>query len=154
MKILVLSDSHGKEGYVYDIMRANTDVNAVIHLGDGEDDMGLALAELPAFRNKPVYQVRGNCDPEGLPQCLFENIGGFRFYITHGHMQQVKYGKFKLLGDARKMDRNVVLFGHTHSQFLEEYDGTWLFNPGAVVNLNYGLILINEAKHEIGFEHF
>ncbi len=69
-------------------------------------------------------------------------------------MQQVKYGKFKLLGDARKMDRNVVLFGHTHSQCLEEHEGTWLFNPGAVVNLNYGVIKIDETKHNIEFEHF
>ena len=154
MKILVLSDSHGKEGYVYDIMRNNTDADVVIHLGDGEDDLSLALANLPAFGNKRIYQVRGNCDPEGLPEGRFENIGGFRFYLTHGHRQQVKYGKYALLGDARKMDRNVVLFGHTHTQFFEDYDGTRLFNPGAVIDLHYGVINIDEAKHEIKFEHF
>ncbi len=154
MKILVMSDSHGEDGYVYDIMRDNTDADIVIHLGDGEDDLGLALTELPAFGNKRILQVRGNCDPIGLQEGLFENIGGFRFYLTHGHMHRVKYGKFELLADARQMDRNVVLFGHTHSQFLEEYDGTWLFNPGAVIDLHYGVITINEEKHEIGFEHF
>ncbi len=154
MKILVLSDSHGNEGYVYDIMSKHTDVDAVIHLGDGEDDLRLGLGELPAFGKKRVYQVRGNCDLPGLPECRFDNIGGFRFYITHGYKQQVKYGRSFILADARKLDRNVVLFGHTHVQLLEEHDGVWLFNPGAVRDLHYGVITIDEGKHEIRFELF
>lgn len=154
MKILVMSDSHGKEGYVYDIMKNNTDADVVIHLGDGEDDLGLSIAELPAFQNKRILQVRGNCDPAGLPEGRFENIGGFRFYLTHGHRHQVKYGKFQLLADARKMERDVALFGHTHTQFFEEYDGVRLFNPGAVIDLHYGVITINESTHTINFEHF
>jgi putative phosphoesterase len=154
MKILVLSDSHGNEGYVYDIMRVNAGVDAVIHLGDGEDDMMLSFRELPAFGNKPVYQVRGNCDPAGHSEGLIEDIGGFRFYITHGHLQQVKYSKMKLAIDAKKIGAQVALFGHTHQQFLENYLGVWLFNPGAVCSLHYGVITIDEAKHEIEFEHY
>ena len=125
----------------------------VIHLGDGEDDLGLAIQELPAFRNKPVLQVRGNCDPRGLQEGLIENIAGYRFYITHGHMHRVKSGIYTLLEDAKQIDRNVVLFGHTHCQFLEEYDGIYLFNPGAVKDLNYGLITIDEKTGDIEFEH-
>lgn len=155
MKILVLSDSHGRERYTYDIMAENTDTDLLIHLGDGEDDIDLGLKMLPAFGNTRVIRVKGNCDfGSPLPETSFDNIGGFRFYITHGYRQSVKSGLLIALGDAIKLDRNVVLFGHTHEQFYDERHGVHLFNPGAVQNFEYGVITIDEKSGTIHFEHF
>lgn len=155
MKILVLSDSHGRETYTYEIMAANTDADVLIHLGDGEDDIDLGLRMIPAFGNTKVIRVRGNCDGDSpLPETSFDNIGDYRFYITHGYRQSVKSGHFLILSDAVKLNRNVVLFGHTHEQFYEEKHGVQLFNPGAVCSYEYGVITIDEKDGTIKFEHF
>ncbi|MCQ2536906.1 MAG: YfcE family phosphodiesterase [Lachnospiraceae bacterium] len=155
MKILVLSDSHGRETATYEIMAEHTDSDVVIHLGDGEDDIDLGLRELPAFGNKRFIRVRGNCDlGSGLPETSFDNLGGYKFYITHGYRQGVKSGVHLILGEALKNDRNVVLFGHTHQQFYEERHGVHLFNPGSVQRYEYGVIIINEKDGTIKFEHF
>lgn len=154
MKILVLSDSHGSEMQVYEIMADNTDTDIVIHLGDGEDDLDLALRELPAFGNKRVIHVKGNCDlGSPLPESSLDNIGDYRFFCTHGHRQRVKSGKGILLEDALELGRNVVLFGHTHEQFFDERQGVYMFNPGSAANLEYGVITIN-YDGSIEFEHF
>ena len=78
IKILVLSDSHGLENYVYSIVAENMDCDIIIHLGDGAyKDMDL-LGELPGYSDKKVYRVRGNCDMgSDLPVTLFENIGDY-----------------------------------------------------------------------------
>lgn len=155
MKILVMSDSHGREMAAYEIMAAHTDVDILIHLGDGEDDIDLGLRELPAFGNKRIIRVKGNCDlGSPLPETSFDNIGGFKFYITHGYRQSVKSGLNLILGDALKNERNVVLFGHTHEAFYDERHGVYLFNPGAVQRFEYGIITIDEKEGTIGFEHF
>ncbi len=153
MKIVVLSDSHGKEGYVYDILIKNTDADMIIHLGDGVGDLDLSLFEIPSFKNKPVIRVLGNCDFFGdYPFTTFENICGYRFYITHGYRQNVKQGLSQIKWDAEKNDRNVILYGHTHIPYLEEHDGLHIFNPGAVANLQYGIITI-DRDNAIRFEH-
>ena len=151
MKILVLSDSHGRDQYLAAIVYNHLDCDIIIHLGDGEHDFDL-IRDLPEMQKKRIIQVRGNCDfNSDLPITSFENIGPYRFYLTHGYQQHVKYGTDYLRLDAEKFHCQVALFGHTHHPVEDYKDGVYLFNPGAVCNGRYGIIeLVGE---DILFRH-
>lgn len=151
MKILVLSDSHGKEEYLYTTVYEHLDSDVIIHLGDGERDMDV-LRDLPAVQRKRIIQVAGNCDyASQLPTTTFETIGGYKFYITHGHMQHVKMGYDLITLDAKKQKRQVVLFGHTHQPYFSEENGIYLFNPGSLYRGEYGIISVVDT--ELTFHH-
>ncbi len=148
MKILVMSDSHGRDEYVYSIIAENMDADVIIHLGDGPNDID--NSQLPMVK---IFKVRGNCDfTFTLPTQLIEDIGGYKFSITHGHEFGVKQGLGAYLSNAKVNNCDVALYGHTHIPFYEERDGVHLFNPGAVRNGSYGIIEIDDGK--ITFRHF
>ena len=151
MKILVLSDSHGHAENLFTIASQHQDADVIIHLGDGEGDMQV-LKEIPGMTGKRIIQVAGNCDfASNHPITTFETIDGVKFYITHGYVQHVKFGVAMLYKDAKDNGREVALFGHTHSQFLETEGDVKLFNPGAVMNGKYCIINIHNGI--IDFSH-
>lgn len=132
MKILVLSDSHAALRF----MRLCVDKlkpDAVVHLGDHYDDGTVLAEEHPGIT---VHQVAGNCDRYRCPpfarETLNYDIGGVRFFMTHGHRHFVKQGVGGLLADARKGQAGIVLYGHTHiPDCHKEPDGLWVLNPGS-----------------------
>ena len=88
MKILVVSDSHGRYDRLGTLMSMHADADEILFLGDGVRDLD-ALAD-----DLPVRAVRGNCDLFGsgdLPTERLEELGGKRFFLTHGHRYGVKY---------------------------------------------------------------
>lgn len=132
MKILVLSDSHSSLRF----MRKCADVlkpDAMVHLGDYYQD-GMVLYQ--EHREIPLYQVPGNCDfhqlAPGQAWIRIEEIGGVKFYMTHGHQHSVKSTLVRLLRDAREAGVDAVLYGHTHqAECRQEEDGLWVINPGS-----------------------
>ena len=58
MKILVISDTHGKLNKVREVYRKLTNIDLIIHAGDYMRD-GEALSKEFAV---PVVAVKGNCD--------------------------------------------------------------------------------------------
>ena len=150
MKLLVMSDSHGRAGKVKKMIAANADADAIIYLGDGEKDLEAALA-VSEFK-RLVYQVRGNCDRESKEAVtLIQEFDGVLFYITHGYEQSVKYGLDKLSLFAEEQHCSVALFGHTHGEHYSELGGVKLFNPGSAANGSYGVITV--AGGNVKFEH-
>lgn len=81
MKILVVSDSHGKAGRLKEIVR-RVAADHVIHCGDFCTKKSL----LPKVS---LTVVQGNCDIERLSLEEIWEAEGFRFYITHGHRYNV-----------------------------------------------------------------
>ncbi len=147
MKILVISDSHGKKDYVYCIVGENMDADVVIHLGDGPDDVNFEQV-----RDMTMIRVKGNCDYFScLPLQTIKDIGGYKFFITHGHEFKVKQSLREYHMASQIMECNVALYGHTHIPFYEERAGVHLFNPGAVRDGSYGVIEIDE--NNISFKH-
>ena len=71
-----------------------------------------------------------------------------RTFPTHGHRYHVKFGYQRLEYAAREVGAQVVLFGHTHVPYCEQYDGLWLLNPGACGGQNgsYGLVIIEDKN--------
>lgn len=147
MKILVLSDSHGFTDMLEAILRKERDADIVIHLGDGGADM-LQMNHLTF--GKPVYQIKGNCDISAynFSPKLISAAENVRFFACHGHMYNVKYDVTALYFAASKASCSLALFGHTHIQFSEEYNGVTLFNPGSVMNGKYGIVTVNGSNTE------
>lgn len=107
--------------------------DAIIHLGDYFDDGEAMAEENPNIR---IHQVPGNCDKYRMiryePEVRCYPVGGVKVYMTHGHLHNVKMNIYKLLMEARKMEAQVVLYGHTHiADCHREEDGLWVMNPGA-----------------------
>lgn len=153
MKIVVMSDSHGRDECVYSLLYENQDADMIIHLGDGMNDFSCAMDGLPILSSIPYIRVRGNCDFfSSIPVTVMEDIGPYKFYITHGYEQRVKSGVDYIYSEAKKTGRNVVLFGHTHIPYYKEQDGIYLFNPGSVHDGSYGIINIDNDGN-ISFEH-
>lgn len=137
MKILVVSDSHRCLGYIYDAIEKEMP-DAVLHLGDHKSD---AEDLSYAFENIDFYYVPGNCDfsPEA-PGCCTLTFDGVRIFMTHGHLFGVKSGLDRLIARGLQENANIVLFGHTHQQLLDQKDSLWVMNPGSFSRCGYGLI--------------
>lgn len=149
MKILVLSDSHSALSFMR-LCIAAVKPQHVIHLGDHYDD-GVAMAE--ENPNIRFHLVPGNCDryrcETNLPQVLCYDIGGVRFFMTHGHLHGVKMDIGRLLADGRKNNARAVLYGHTHQkECFQDADGVWVLNPGSCGTYggSAGLIEVQDNK--------
>ena len=142
-----MSDSHSTMRY----MRLAIDTlkpEAVIHLGDHYDNAETLEEEYSHIR---FHKLPGNCDryrcPPDTLQILCYCIGGVKFYMTHGHMHGVKSGLHRLIADAKAMNAQAALYGHTHTARVEYEDGIYYVNPGAVSGspASYAVIDLSEA---------
>ena len=151
MKIIVVSDSHGSYQHLKRVMQLNRDADIVVHCGDSRDELDEIMREFP---DKMYYCVKGNCDFGNLPLTLDFTVEGVHFFVTHGHMFNVKYGLYELDCAARERGAQVALFGHTHIACDEYNDGVRLFNPGScgfgksfgVIEVKNGQVLSNIAR--------
>lgn len=149
MKILVISDVHRNFNALLKIYESeNPDV--VLCGGDHSKD-GEELSFV--YPNSQYHIVSGNCDifDRKYSDELVFQLENYRFFLTHGHNYSVKswYGEIEKRGKNLGVD--VVVFGHTHIQLLSQGNSITLFNPGAVINGEYGVIEINQGN--INFFH-
>lgn len=163
--ILVISDSHGNSrGIENSIKMQNTAIDALIHLGDGCND--LQYCKIP--QSCAVYTVRGNCDFMITNDmiCPFEqtiSFGEFKFLIMHGHKYSVKESYVRACIYAANLCADVLLFGHTHTPYEEYYpQGSeignitlskplYVFNPGSVGKYPYSFGNIQIIDNSILF---
>lgn len=144
MKILVISDSHGRlERLISIYEKEQPDV--VICAGDhSEDGKNLSFIHSEA----KYYIVKGNCDFYDIKsedEMVIE-LGEHKVLLAHGHHYGVKqtYGIIEARG--RELGCDIVIFGHTHRQELIEKDGITLFNPGAVLSNQYGILKLDKEN--------
>lgn len=130
MRILVVSDVHGRVDRLYEAIEQQPTARDVIFLGDGLRQAEDAQDRYP---DRTFYLVPGNCDfgSTRIP-VRQETFGGKRFYFTHGHRHDVKYTLYRLEMAAREAGADIALFGHTHVPCEEYVDGLYLFNPGSL----------------------
>lgn len=144
MKIMVISDSHGQtEDTLFEIEAVRPD--AIFHLGDFWRD-GETLS--CAYPEIPFYQVPGNCDWSvvGEPTEKMVTLGGVNFLICHGHTYCVKNGYASAVSHARDAGADVLLCGHTHQPYYQEFGGLQLFNPGSVgYDRTYGILTVQNG---------
>ena len=135
--ILIISDYHKREDEVLALIK-EYNPEYVLCCGDGESDDAF-------YEKNKIISVKGNCDYANLPITKVVDILDKRFLLTHGHLYDVYFDIFKLYLLAKENNANIVLYGHTHNQLLEEYEGVIFINPGALKDGNYALIVNDEV---------
>ncbi len=142
MKLLILSDSHGKYEFINTaILKERPDM--ILHLGDGVFDLARIRADYPI----PAVGVKGNCDFSAEEQAVRSFIiEGVNVYMTHGHIYDVKHGYATAIDAARKASADILLFGHTHKAVYELSGGIHVMNPGSIRDGCYGTIEIKDGK--------
>ncbi len=129
MRIVVMSDSHGRIDRVRQVIAQQPDAELFIFLGDGTRDFHAAMRGIP----KEDWCVCGNSDFGSDDEyILISYVKDVKFYCTHGHQWGVKYDMTELLDEAKKKEINVLLFGHTHQAYYEYRDGIHIMNPGSL----------------------
>ncbi|MGM8366345.1 metallophosphoesterase family protein [Virgibacillus sp. W0181] len=124
-KVLVMSDSHGLINEISEI-KASHQCDFYIHCGDSE----LPL-DTPVLRD--FISVRGNCDFQAaFEQERFMMIGGIAFFITHGHLYNVKSDLISLAYRAQETNAQVVCFGHSHVAGVIKEGKQLFINPGSI----------------------
>lgn len=141
MKLLVLSDTHGRFDRIDEVLRRQGRYDALLFLGDGIRDFGDTPTGFAA--------VRGNCDgfgffsaSEQIPDERTLVLDGFKLFMTHGCEYSVKSGLDRIIARGAELDADVVLYGHTHTRTekyisadslpCERSRGMYLFNPGSL----------------------
>lgn len=130
MKVLIVSDTHGREQNLAEALEQTGPIDQLIHLGDVEGGAE-HIRELGG--DAPAAIIAGNndffCD---LPNERIFTLGGHRIFMTHGHGYFVHSGTLYLKREARKKGADIVMFGHTHKPYMEEDNELLVLNPGSL----------------------
>lgn len=130
MKILVISDTHGREENLEKVLKKIGMPDLVLHLGDSEGGEEFIKGMIDC----PLHLVAGNCDFFcSYPKTKVVEAAGSRIFMTHGHYHFVNMGTRDLVEAARANGCNLAVFGHTHKPFLDESDPeVTVLNPGSL----------------------
>ena len=129
MKILVVSDTHGRDGNLNKVLRKVKPIDALIHCGDveGREEQIVSMAECP------TYMVAGNNDFfTELKRELEVDLGGHRLLIAHGHNYGVALDPSGIIEGAHARKKDIVLFGHTHKPVVVYRGDVTAVNPGSL----------------------
>lgn len=123
MKVLIVSDNHGEEEVVQNVLDNNAgDLN--IHLGDSE--FTFENAELKNFN-----KVRGNVDNDSrFPVEAHDEDSNI--FLTHGHLYNIKESREVLSDRALEFEAKYALYGHSHVAMVENINGVYCINPGSI----------------------
>ena len=130
MRLLVVSDTHGRTKNLKKVYLKQPKVDVFIHLGDGLDDID-SIDDV--YSNCSFLKVKGNVDfssSEPLEKLLV--VEDKRIFVTHGHKYGVKRGYDNILFAAKEQEADVVLFGHTHYAYTSYTDCMHILNPGSL----------------------
>ncbi len=144
MRILVLSDTHGRRARIDEVLSRQRGYDALLFLGDG-------LRDFDTEKTAGLVSVRGNCDTFSLfgasadaPSERMIDADGFKLLAMHGHEHGVKSGIERAVLYAYKRGADALLFGHTHLPLERYYPAgselcgvvtdraMYAFNPGSL----------------------
>ena len=123
MRVLIVSDTHGRNDNLYKAVQNEKDLSFMVHLGDlcGLEDY---IEETTGI---PCYAVRGNNDYASLlPAESLIMLGKHKTLILHGHNHGVYYSTRELKHYARALGCDIVMYGTLNShpssaiQFIKE----------------------------------
>ncbi len=125
-----MSDCHGAQRTLEEVLNRHSDIKKVFFLGDGVAQVEQVRIFFP---DRDFCVVSGNCDWNSL----YRNIDtalveGVKIIFTHGNRHGVKYSTDRLFEMAKANGATLVLYGHTHIAKEEYRDGIYAVNPGAL----------------------
>ena len=130
MRILVMSDCHGAQRTLEEILHRHSDIKKVFFLGDGITQVDEVKNFFP---DRDFKIVSGNCDWDPIYRNIdTEIINGVKIVFTHGNRHGVKYSTDRLFETAKACGAVLALYGDTHVAKEEYRDGVYLVNPGAL----------------------
>lgn len=129
MKVLIVSDTHGRNGGYLDLLENSEKMDMVIHCGDVEGSEYL-ISESSGCK---TVIVQGNNDYfSDLPKEMIVKLGKYKALVTHGHAYYVNMGHEHLVREAKKRKVDMVIYGHTHRPVIAEENGILVLNPGSL----------------------
>jgi len=145
VRICVCSDNHGNLESIEKIKNDNPTCDYYFHLGDSNfDEKTLS----------PFISVQGNNDWEvDYPRQRIVEICNHRILLIHG--DGYTYAISGLANKAKHEECDVLMFGHTHEFFDEEYKGIRLINPGScfhnrdLSSPSYAIVTIDDDRIEV-----
>ncbi len=130
MRILVISDSHGRRTELERVIEKYNDAKHIFFLGDNTRDI-VAVSEF--YPDRSFHIVSGNCDiGSAYPEESSETVGGVTVFYCHGHTASVKQGLSVMLVKTERIGAKIGLFGHTHCSSIDYMNGIFLVNPGSI----------------------
>lgn len=128
MKILIVSDTHRRDGNLTGVLDMVGTPDMLIHCGDAEGSEDF----IRSIAGCPVHMVAGNNDFfSDLKKEEEFYIGDYKVWLTHGHNYYVSMGTEFIREEAKSRGVDIVMFGHTHRPYLEQGKVTVL-NPGSL----------------------
>ena len=121
----ILSDNHSD--WPLHIAESLAGVDAIIHAGD----IGPYKLVLDMEAIAPTTAVLGNTDGDmPINETAVVTLDGKKFFVQHivdPHRLQAS-----LRERLKRIEPDVVVFGHTHMPFCETLGGVLFLNPGSV----------------------
>lgn len=154
MKILLMSDSHGRNAMVDHLLEKHNDADLFIHCGDIECDEYVFPALETVAGNNDVYY--------DYPSQRIFTVHGHRILVLHSHQCMFYYKRSQWLRDtAIENHCDIVFYGHTHVAKDETLDGIRLVNPGSLRysrdgrSPSYAIVIIeDDVNVQFYFEPF
>lgn len=129
MRILIVSDSHGRNNHLNTVLDRVGDIDLFLHLGDLEGSEHF----IETFVNCKVEMISGNNDYfTDIPREKIITIGKYSVFMTHGHRYSVYYDTDTLKDAARERKVDIVMYGHTHIPSIDMSDDVIVINPGSI----------------------
>ena len=129
MKVLIVSDTHGRNSGYLDLLEQSEKMDMVIHCGDVEGSEYL-ISESAGCK---TIIVQGNNDYfSDLPREAVVKLGKYKALVTHGHPYYVNMGYDHLVREAKKRKMDMVIYGHTHRPVITKENGIMILNPGSL----------------------
>ncbi|MEG0806237.1 MAG: metallophosphoesterase [Lachnospiraceae bacterium] len=128
MRVLIISDTHGKHQNLIEVAKHLGHLDLCIHLGDGEGYEDY----IEQILDCPLKIIAGNCDWGSVLEAeqLIE-LGEHRIFLTHGHGYYCSRGMEELIRKGKSVGADTVMYGHTHIPMIKKEE-VLLINPGSI----------------------
>lgn len=129
MRVLIISDTHGRHANLIKVFEREKSIDLVIHLGDAEG----CEDYIEEIAGCPLEIVSGNSDFfSALCQEKEVKLGRYKVLITHGHYYYVNAGMEDIKREAEGRGCDIVMFGHTHRPMIHYGKKVIAVNPGSL----------------------
>lgn len=138
MRILAISDTHGKIDALESVFLLHPEADYYIHCGDGERELNSFLMAYPEYTGR-TFHVKGNCDWSSVSptQLVLDLENGHRLVALHGHTLDGGVGSMYYVAQEEKAD--LVLFGHLHRRHDNIMGRVRIVSPGSAAQPRDGL---------------
>ncbi len=126
MKIIIASDTHGKNERLTELEKLYPDASLFLHAGDWGDDPG---------RYDHWITVRGNNDFHSSVQLDASRVvlaGNHAILLIHGDRLPFSRREETLADLAKANGCDIAVYGHSHRAAVSRINGVLVINPGAL----------------------